>query len=129
MFSHPWWKPRHLLDNIRIFIKRGLYGYSRWDSWDFGNYIIHIMSNGIVDFKKDSWSYPACFEDETEWNEILNEITNALTVLDLQDEDIMKAWNIGDECPRKEFEDRQKLIEYNKQIAKKFFDWYDTMWW
>jgi len=129
MFIQPWWKPRNLIGNIRIFVERGLHGYSRYDLWDYGDYTVHIMSEGLKDFKRDQYSFPASFDDPEDWDELLNEIVNALSVLDLYDEDIYQNWTCMKEYPEQEFKDRRKLIDCNREIAKKFFDQYDGMWW
>ena len=146
----PWRYPSNWFRNIKECIcfferrfLRGRYGISHYDCWNLDNYLLKVFKNGIVEFRKDTWSYPGNITEE-EWDSILARIEKLITVLQTEGIECEKAehyWDLGKKddylwkkiyCYKwhkaiREWERyRQECLEELCDIMK---EWFFHLWW
>jgi len=120
------WK--HPILNLKIFLQRGLRGYSTWDLWNFGDYVVSLNARGLKDFKKDCNGVPLPLK-LNEWDDILDEMIRAFEIVDKGDDDLIEKWDGKSPMLEKEMEERACLVEKQREVMKKFFDFYECLWW
>ena len=104
---------RELRDEIRAFVGRGLYGYSRQDRWGLCAYLAQWLPCAIGEMVQEgTWGYPGSITSK-EWDDILRQMAT----------DLEAGWTL--ECIKYETpEDVAALQEqFNRGLAL-FSQWY-----
>jgi len=66
------------------FYQRGVRGYGDRDLWNFDYYLANIISKGLQQFKRDSFTYPSDFKDEIEWENAIVDVIYTFQVEKMQ---------------------------------------------
>lgn len=153
MYAYPWRTFRGIWDNIKGFFRsirnfyyRGRYGVAPgWDCWDLDSYMLQVFKNGLTEFRKNNWGYPAYLTSE-EWDNVLEHMIELIEIIQTDSTESKKAeeiWAMQDNMSYAEWKDGkcsdlwweaiQEWEEYRQDCMNELCDlmkeYFHHLWW
>jgi len=121
----------HIPSKIKHRFQRIFRGYSDADLWDIGNYLNDLIIRSLKDFRKmERLGTPTTFNNENDWNKVLDRMISGFEFLKDGDERILT----GDSWLDEDVKDGITIEEYNKlykqaeRDAKLFIKYNGALW-
>lgn len=140
--ENPWNKPWHKITIPFYVVKRKLYdvwrgfrkrcqrfkyGYSESDLWNMDSWFIDIIQRMLIHFRDNAVGYPACITED-EWNLILEEMIDCLSLMD-EDEAEKYITKNGFYPFSDEYKAKYELMNKNKKrFFELFEEWFYYLW-
>ena len=134
----PWCYLPNWFHNIKEFycffsrrFQRGRYGISHYDCWNLDDYLLKVFKNGIVEFRKDTYSYPGNITEE-EWDNILARMEELISIVQIDGIDCEEAKKYYDKNMHQWYTEVKKWDEYREECWEEFCDlmkeWFFHLW-
>ena len=126
-FIWVWMRVEDAWRNFRYRCQRFRRGYSDYDVWDFQMWLVHMLRPMLEDITHHLYTHP---EDLTfeQWREILQEMLHLLSLMDTDNEAIIRQ-QLGIDADDRSYEAAVSIFEERNRVRGRFFELLNRWYW